>query len=290
MKLRITYTLVAPGWQTGAPDDTLRYSGPGCILELRPSETAGKWNLSVEGAVVPSGLTLATENLPVGADGVPARMLSVPEAAAFHSFAQDVTNALGFLYGASFTLYSNLSKELIPEDSTDDAILASFNTREAYTTVVVRLETLRTVADTPPSQQLVDALLRRSAGLRLYAGALAPVARYRDLWLILESAFGAQGEKLIALLCSYPPVKNHGPSPEVLRRLLVIRGRASHAATKAPAREFSEVQELASEHLGILVGLAHCVILTKKTWGTPHCDVAPLPIPSAHWGETLTDY
>ena len=290
MKLRISYTLVAPGWNTGAANSTLQYTGHGCLLQIRPSETADRWVVLVEGPVDPSGLRLATENLPLTAEATPARMLVVPEAASFHGFAVDVTNALGFLYGRTFSLLSNLSKTLVPEDPADAAVLASFNTTEAYTTIGVRFETLRTVADVPPSQQLMIALLKKSAGLRLYAGAIGPIARYRDLWLILESAFGVDGERLVRRLAEYPPVVKHGPSPEVLHRLLVIRGRVSHAATKAPAREFIEIEELVSQHLDTLLTLADRVILTKKTWGTPTCGVEALPIPSAHWAERLIDY
>lgn len=289
MKLRISYTLTAADWKIGSTESVLRYTGPGCTLYIESTETPGQWTVVVEGKADPSLLTLATENLPTTINGTTAKMLIAPEAASFHGFADDVINALAFLYGRTFSLCSNLSKTLIPEGPADEAVLTAFDTTEPYQTVVVRFETLRMVADTPPSQELIDRLVKRGPGLRLYAAARDHVNRYRDLWLVLESAFGVDGDKLINLLSEYPPVVRDGPSREILEQLLVVRGRASHAATRGPGREWSKIQELVSEHLGTLLTLVDLVILTKKTWGSPTCGVERLPIPSTSWGEKLFD-
>jgi hypothetical protein len=289
MKLRSTYTLIAPDWRIGTTDNALRYNGPGCVVQIEPTDRPGRWNVLVEGTVDPSQLSLATENLPTTDGGEPAKMLLAPEAASFQGFLQDVINALSFLYGRELPLHSNMSKVLTPEGPADDAVLAKFGTTEPYQTIAVRFAMGRTVADIPPSQELIEELVKRSPGLRLYAGAPGPVARYRDLWLVLESAFGADGDKLITLLAEYPPVAKRGLSREDLEQLLVIRGRASHAATKAPGREWWQIQDLVSEHLGTLLSLVDLVVLTKKSWASPTTGVEQLPIPSSSWGERVFD-
>lgn len=289
MKLRSSYTLTAPGWKTGADKKTLQYKGPGCIMSIEATADPNQWTVVLEGAVDPSRLTLATANLPTTATGTTAKMLIAQETASFHGFVDDVTNALAFLYGRTFSLCSNLSKALIPESQADEAILDAFGTRDAYQTVGVRFAMFRTVADAPPSQELIDRLIKRGPGLRLYTGAPGPINRFRDLWLVLESAFGIDGNRLIEALAEYPPVVSHGPTRDVLKQLMVVRGRASHAATKAPGREWSEIQDLVSEHLGTLLTLVDRVMLTKKTWGTPTCGVEHLPIPSTAWGERVLE-
>lgn len=293
MRLQINYTLAAQGFRTGDDEEKLRYSGPGCFWEARPSDMPGVWVVVVEGAVDAGGLSLATEDLPTGPDGkTPARMMLVPEEANFAGFAKDVTNALAFLYGQPLTYLASLQKRLIPDDDHDRQVLADFGTDEPYGMIHIAFETLRTVADRPPSQALMDALVTRSAGLRLYAEATAlnrPVAQYCALWRVLESAFGEQGDNLVRTLSQYPPVVKSGPGVELLRQLYVVRGRASHAATKAPQREFMEVEVLVSRHLNSLLALVVRVLLTKGTWGAPTCGVHALPIPSAHWGERVFD-
>jgi hypothetical protein len=289
MKLRSSYTLIAPDWKVGTTDNALQYKGPGCVVQIEPTDTPGRWTVVVEGTVDPLRLSLATRNLPTTDSGESAKMLVSPEAGSFHGFLQDVINALSFLYGRTLSVHSNMSKVLVPEGPADDAVLAKFGTTEPYQTVLVRFEICRTVADIPPSQELIDKLIKRSPGLRLYAGVPGPVARYRDLWLVLESAFGVDGDELIALLAEYPPVAKRGLSRENLEQLRVIRGRASHAATKAPGQEWSQIEDLVSEHLGTLLSLVDLVILTKKSWATPTTGVERLPIPSSSWGERVFD-
>jgi hypothetical protein len=281
VRLQIEYTLIAPGWVIGEGHESLRYDIDGRVYDLRPAGPDGKWNLLVEGPVNPKGISLATENLPVLQDGTPARMLDVPESATLLSFAQDVTNALSFLYSGQMTLYARLKRRLVVENDDDRRLLDKMGTNEPHNTIRLGSVSMVQVADTPPPLSVIEALLSRSVGLRLYIGE-QPELAYVRLWRVLESAFGVQGRELTARIASFQPAVALGFDELELERLRELRGRAAHAATRKPRVEVNAIRQSALESMAKLRSLVHTILLTKKTWGKPTCGVQTVEIPSAY--------
>ena len=87
------------------------------------------------------------------------------------------------------------------------------------------------------------------------------------MWNVLESAFGEQGYQLLRYLVEYEPAKQLGFSSEELHSLLILRGRASHAAGREGIEEIRKVTQEASEKLPRLKCLVEQVLLTKQKWG-----------------------
>src|SRR5260370_16449492 len=93
----------------------------------------------------------------------------------------------------------------------DEKQLNELGTTNVWGGPTFAIGTFRTVQE--PSSPLVGALLRNKAGLMIYADAVAlhrPVARFRELWRVLESAFGLEGDKLVARLAAYAPIIEMG--------------------------------------------------------------------------------
>jgi hypothetical protein len=95
----------------------------------------------------------------------------------------------------------------------------------------------------------------KTAGLRLYADAVAlpaDVAKYCELWRCLESAFGLKEGDLVKALASYEPAQELGFDAEELRELQVLRGRLSHAESRAGLEEILRVGDQASKRVARL--------------------------------------
>lgn len=173
----------------------------------------------------------------------------------------------------------------VPETDGDREVLARLGTDEAYRptwlSLGVRTFTVRVDAEG------VSALLTRTAGVRLYADAAKltlDVARFRELWRVLESAFGRTDDKLVALLASFAPALQMRFDKAELQRLLVLRGRASHAQSKAGSAELVTVERECAGQVGRLKSLVERVILTKKSWGYPTAAVEELAPLQAYLG------
>ena len=98
---------------------------------------------------------------------------------------------------------------------------------------------------------------------------------------MLESAFNVQGDKLVALLADYPPAQAMAFSRGELNQLLLLRGKASHAVSKAGVTQLLAVEWECSLRLTRLKNLAERVILTKRSWGYPKKGVDELVALSA---------
>jgi hypothetical protein len=128
----------------------------------------------------------------------------------------------------------------------------------------------------------VTALLRNPVGsdcMRMPESSRFDVAQFRELWRVLESAFASSDEKLVKLLANYPPAQQLGFDAEELGELHILRGRASHAQSKAGMRELIAVERECGLRLARLKNLVERVTLTKKTWGYPTIvveELAPL--------------
>jgi hypothetical protein len=198
--------------------------------------------------------------------------------------ASDVAAALTFLTDVPVnTSRPHPSSEIVPEDDEDRAVLDAFGTSRVFAQLGSQpsIRTFNPIVDADS----VQAVLPKTAGLRLYADALAlntDVARYRELWRILESAFGLQDDALVHALAAYPPAQELEFDRDELRELLVLRGRASHAATKGGLTEILRIGAEARRRSGRLKCLTERVILTKQSWGTRGAGVEELT-PAVSW-------
>jgi hypothetical protein len=173
--------------------------------------------------------------------------------------------------------------ELVAENEEDRATLEALGTRLVLEEMATHIAT-RTFGECA-DPQILEALIPKTVGLRIYADAVAlsaDVPKYRELWRVLESAFGLQGKDLVTALVSYPPAQELGFDENELKALLTLRGQVSHAATRGGLAELLRVGGLATGRVARLKCLAERVILTKRTWGTRDRELHELA-PAVSW-------
>jgi hypothetical protein len=176
-----------------------------------------------------------------------------------------------------------LQSELVAEDEVDRATLDALGTRLVFEEMATHIGTRTFGERTNP--QTLEALMPKTVGLRIYADAVAlnaDVPKYRELWRVLESAFGLQGKELVTALALYPPAQELGFDENELKSLLTLRGQVSHAATRGGLAELLRVGGLATGRVARLKCLAERVILTKRTWGTRDREIDELA-PAVSW-------
>ena len=181
-----------------------------------------------------------------------------------------IVDALALTQGRALK-WGSLRSTLLPDSASDESVLRGFGA--AYEDRGLRLEmSMVHTVSVPSLVDFVAKLLPKRAGLALYHGSLEvrhPTAEFRELWRVLESAFGRDGEALSALIAGYQPaVELKFDLPE-LESLRAVRGRASHAASRAGLRELQAVNAEVRSRIGRLRSLAIHVILTKTDWGHP---------------------
>jgi hypothetical protein len=201
-----------------------------------------------------------------------------------HLLAGDLVSAIAFLSDVPLSVSRPIHEDrLVAEDERDRKTLADLGTEEVYHDTDATIAT-RTFGGVTLTAESLSALLDRRAGLRIYADALklgTSAARFRELWRVLESAFNRQDDELVALLAEYPPAQAMGFSRDELKQVLVLRGKASHAASKAGVKQLIAVEQECSRRLARLKNLAERVILTKRSWGYPTKGVEELLPPTA---------
>lgn len=194
----------------------------------------------------------------------------VADRPAVSEFGNAVVDALALLYDAPMQLAS-LGGELVPDTEQDERLLARLGTSREYNPILLFVD-LGGALRVPDLGAAIEVLLSRRAGLDLYHEAMRlerPVSRFRELWRVLESAFGSKDAKLVELLADYEPAKQMGFTRRELRDLHTLRGRASHAASGAGLPQLHKVNMEVRASVGRLHSLARHVLLTKKTWGKP---------------------
>ncbi len=188
-----------------------------------------------------------------------------------HVLVRDLTSALSFLCGVPLNVSRVIQDDRFEaQDTSDRELLETLGTDTPYheTSLELGTRTFRSELRV----ETINSLMSRRAGLRIYADALQSsfeVATFRDLWRVLESAFGTTDDELVDLLLRFPPATDLGFDSDELRELLILRGRASHAQSRAGVAELVEVESSCHRHLPRLSNLAERVILTKKSWGHP---------------------
>ena len=198
----------------------------------------------------------------------------------------DFLSAVAFVTGARLSLGTIHERRLVPEGRDEELLLEQFVTQELFTERRATGST-RTFSGKADNER-VAALLQRAPGVRLYRDAhgLPPVPRFRELWRVLESAFAMTGADLVWLLASYPPAKRLGFDETELEELRTLRGRASHAHSRAGAgtAELVAVDRECSALVSRLDSLVERVVLTKKSWGRPTHGVEELAFLFAYIG------
>jgi hypothetical protein len=193
-------------------------------------------------------------------------------------------DALAFLTDAGVTVSrANIADELIPESPADADLLRAFGTTETHVELTsnpsIRTFSARIDGDA------ITALIPKAAGLRLYADALRmghPVGQFREFWRVLESAFARQRRPLVRLLGAYDPALQIGFSADEINQLHVLRGRASHAESRAGLVEILRIDREVQHALPRLKSLVERVVMTKAQWGVPTLDVHEL-LPPSSW-------
>lgn len=276
MLLRTVYTL-APTTPGVILDLNLPLSVPFAeeVQGILSLDNAGNVRLVMERRVDPSALELVTNTgrsrkLPDGSEeSIPALRLHEDEPPD-HVFATDVVSAISFLTDAPLRLSGSLDEDrFVSENDADRKRLQELGTDEADYVTFARVE-VRSFDDVPITAERIQGLVARRAGLRLYADALklsSGVAQFRELWRVLESAFGIQDKELVTALVTYPPTQDMSFDGKELRELLILRNRASHAASKGGLRELVTVERDCFDQLPRLKNLVERVILTKRSWG-----------------------
>jgi hypothetical protein len=249
----------------------------GTVVRIMIEETSfaalGPMRLEISAAI--DSQTLSTRPDPlrysIDDDGAssPLKAVVIPEAASLVQRAIDTVSAISFLTGCGISGSRMLGEDRIVAESThDEAVLDVLGSRTPVIDVIPAPEQQSFHVPTVRAGD-VRALLPRH-GIRLFADALSsevPVSRYRNLWLVLESAFGLDGRALISALAGFGPLRDLGVDEDELQQLLILRGRASHAASRAGVKELGDVEIEVLARLGRLQNIAERLILTKENWG-----------------------
>jgi hypothetical protein len=197
------------------------------------------------------------------------------------ALASTVVDAIAFIRDARLSLRrpdNVASNRLLPEAPGDRDLLAQAGTDAVASTLGVQWS-VRTFGSVEITGDAIGVLLGRRSGLSLYADALhldSPIAKYRELWKVLESAFGAKDRSLLKLLADFPPLMAMEVKESELKELWVLRGRASHAESKKGMDELAFVRRECSHRMTRLKNFVERVILTKEIWGVPSIGISEL--------------
>ena len=223
----------------------------------------------IEGPIDPQRLILSAERTTLDGTTI-APQLIVPETLAMSDVISKIVQIISFVTDTPIRQSRLLSvDEIIPEGPEDETCLDSFGTREIHHELSAAIS-IRTFDWADLREDFFDRLGEKGTGIALYGQALLqqePVGEFRDLWRVLEAAFGVQDDELVGCLSEYKPAQILGFSEQELKCFLVLRGRASHANSSAGIEEIKIVNRKVDEKLPRLKCLVEQVLLTKKTWG-----------------------
>jgi hypothetical protein len=219
------------------------------------------------------------KTLPDGKEEPIPTLRLVDDDAPEHILSEDFMSTLTFLTDVPITLSRPPHKDrFVPETDEDRELLEKFGTDQPYSRISV-LSSMRSFSTRGVTNKTVTDLTLKRVGLRLYANAMKAnlaVAQFRELWRILEAAFCKKDRELVALLAQYGPASKLGFDETEIKQLWILRGRASHAESRAGIRELVYVDQECTKRLPRLKNLCERVILTKKDWGQPTVDTDEL--------------
>ena len=223
----------------------------------------------IEASIDPQELSLSEENKTLDGTTIPSRIIAPNTLDLGHTVSK-IVHALSFITDIPIHMARLLFRDkLIPETPEDVKRLESFGTNEIHHGLDITLS-IRTFVSSDLREDSLNKLIEKETGLAIYAQALLqqePVGLFRELWKVLESAFGVKHKKLIKCLIEYEPAKQLRFSEDELCSLLILRGRASHADSSAGMEELRHVNQDVAGKLPRLKCLVEQVLLTKKTWG-----------------------
>jgi hypothetical protein len=196
-----------------------------------------------------------------------AKALAGPEVDECTEGAMLVSAGLAFALGISLAAEPQPfgTNRLIAEDEGDRHFLEKLGVERVRISVTFS-NGVEVFDDGEVDAAFVTELARRGP-VGVYADALSAssaVARYRELWRVLEVAFQAHGKTLTSLIAEFPPARALGFDPTELGELLALRGQISHASSRPGMRDVARFEREATLRLGRLWTLADRVILTKK--------------------------
>jgi hypothetical protein len=160
----------------------------------------------------------------------------------------------------------DLPSQFFPETGAERQLLRDFGTARCHVPIA-GVGGVEIFDDTVVDAALIQKLAHRHA-VRVYPEVLnsnEPAAKFRQLWRVLELSFQAHGRDLLDLLEAFPPVQRLGFDRAELERLLVLRGRLSHAASRLGHLEVGRSSNEAAASLGRLWSLVDWVLLSKKS-------------------------
>jgi hypothetical protein len=180
------------------------------------------------------------------------------------SIAGSISFATGVLLAVSMTL-GDFRNEVEPETAADEKVLARLGTRRAIGPMGATFG-VEVFGDVPIDSAFVTELAGRGIAA-VYDDVLdssREATRFLALWRTLEFAFQAEGKALTDLLLAYPRVTEMGFDRVELEELRAIRGRLSHAVSRAGLAELHRADGLALSKLGRLWSLVDWIVLSKR--------------------------
>lgn len=275
MKLKSEYTLTHHSFTRTQLSTPLEVDLGGEIVARIDDFDEKSWHMSVTEPIDPAGLRRVEDRdyfqrLPDGTER-PIPTIDVQRTpSARPLLVRQLVDALAFLMDGKVSLSVRPHDDrLLPDSDEDRKLLESLGTDRRKVQGVVEIH--EPGGGGVVTAEALTALMPQHAGLRLFADAgkseLA-ISRYREYWKVLESAFGAKDADLLEALGAYEPIQDLVQEGE-LKQLHVLRGRASHAESKAGVAEQMAVERLCKEEMPKLKRLAERVIMTKASWGYP---------------------
>jgi hypothetical protein len=239
------------------------------------SGTPPQATVAVESEIRLAQLRLHPPKVVAGEEESPA--IEVQDTSEVSKFLASVIHAFAFITDSPMR-YSVRGRSLIPECPEDEALFERFGTRFVYPSLTMS-GSMRSFLLESLTPEFLSALIAKEPALAMYARALEhgdSAASYRELWRILESAFGAKDRKLVAALARFEPATGMEFTTQELKALLTLRGRASHLNSKKGRREYQAVRHETDKQLPRLKSLVEQVVLTKRNWGADDVDIEPL--------------
>jgi hypothetical protein len=249
--------------------ESCQFSILGVEVELNISskdEYRATYKVSIP--VEPTGLSVRVGEQPLDGSS-PQEGIAVPESKQAVAATLSLTRALTFILDTPLRNDSLPGGSLISECADDDVVLASLKNRPVF--VDLRGE----IAIKAPSFEAITPyamkqLLSKEVGLAIYSDALhisTEIGKFRELWKVLESAFGQKDTALLKSLGNFTPVAELGFDATELKNLHILRGRASHAESSAGLNEYKKISSEVAERLSRLKCLVDQILLTKQSWG-----------------------
>jgi hypothetical protein len=269
MKYSTSYSLKFATRATGVVNDVrLTIRGAEFVLhDVADDGRTGKATITIP--VDPVGLSIRVGATPLDG-GLPQKGIHVPESMAAGGIIRSAVRVLSFAFEVVIEFASLSEQVLMAESEADRKRLKELDSLAPFEDLNARISLH------PPRFQSIDTetldkLLAREVGLALYSDALrlsTPIGRFRELWRVLESAFGQKDSDLLSSLANYEPAVKLECGYEELRELHILRGQASHAESSAGLDEYHRVSSRVEALLPRLESLAVEVLLTKKSWGS----------------------